>query len=356
MAGGTEPGGAGGAAVEAVPAFLDGLTARLAPGCDPAIVQTVFARASAGYARPRSDDGRRLSAITPSGVPFEASVTGGHGRWDPAVRYVTEAATAMPFFGPRLAAQRVALVDLVGFLPPAVRAAGDELAELPATLFPDPGAVRARTRFAVTFGVVHRPEVPGHLAGLKVYGNLTADEGGLSRLARRWPALGAAVAVVEGLPFLAPRFATVEAGADGRVGHKLYLRAARAGGAALGLLARRFGGDAGGLVDEMADAGVDLATGRRSLFVCCTSPPGGGDPALSLHLTAKGLGLARPAMATLARGLAAHHHGSPDAVDALGAAASAAGGRWRTTVVGVGLPPGGGVGKVNVYVAPDELA
>jgi hypothetical protein len=289
-------------------------------------------------------------------VPFEASVTGGHGRWDPAVRYVTEAATAMPFFGPRLAAQRVALVDLVGFLPPAVRAAGDELAELPATLFPDPGAVRARTRFAVTFGVVHRPEVPGHLAGLKVYGNLTADEGGLSRLARRWPALGAAVAVVEGLPFLAPRFATVEAGADGRVGHKLYLRAARAGGAALGLLARRFGGDAGGLVDEMADAGVDLATGRRSLFVCCTSPPGGGDPALSLHLTAKGLGLARPAMATLARGLAAHHHGSPDAVDALGAAASAAVGCWRTTVVGVGLPPGGGVGKVNVYVAPDELA
>jgi hypothetical protein len=356
MAGGTEPGGDGGAAVEAVPAFLEELTARLASGCDPAVVHAVFARASAGYGRPRSDDGRRLSAITPSGVPFEASVTGGDGRWDRAVRYVTETATAMPFFGPRLTAQRAALADLVGFLPRAARAAGDELAELPATLFPDPGAVRARTRFAVTFGAVHRPEVPGHLAGLKVYGNLTADEGGLPRLARRWPALAAVAAVVEGLPFLAPRFATVEAGADGRVGHKLYLRAARAGGAALGLLARRFGGDAGGLVDEMADAGVDLAAGRRSLFVCCASPPGGGDPALSLHFTAKGLGLDRPAMATLAGGLAARHHGSTGGVDALGAAATASGGRWRTTVVGVGLPPGGGIGKVNVYVAPDDQA
>jgi hypothetical protein len=341
--------------VEDVPAFLDELTARLAPGCDPAVVQAVFARASAGYGGPRSDDGRRLSAITPSGVPFEASVTGGDGRWEPAVRYVTETATAMPFFGPRLAAQRAALADLVGFLPREARAAGDELAALPTTLFPDPGAVRARTRFAVTFGAVHRPAVPGHLAGLKVYGNLTADEGGLSRLAHRWPALAAVAAVVEGLPFLAPRFATVEAGADGRVGHKLYLRA-RAGGAALGLLARRFGGDAAGVVDEMADAGVDLATGRRSLFVCCASPPGGGDPALSLHFTAKGLGLDRPAMATLAGGLAARHHGSTGAVDALGAAATASGGRWRTTVVGVGLPPGGGIGKVNAYVAPDDPA
>ncbi|HET6952051.1 MAG TPA: hypothetical protein VFI47_16840 [Acidimicrobiales bacterium] len=337
--------------MEAVPAFLAALTSHLAPGCDPDVVGAVFTRASAGYRRPRTDDGRRVSAITPSGVPFEASVTGARGRVDPAVRYVTETATAMPFFGPRLAAQREALADLAGFLPPAGREAAGELADLPATLFPDPAAVRARTRFALTVGVVHRAAVPGHLAGLKVYGNLEAGEGGLGRLARRWAAMAELASAVADLGFLVPRFATVEVDAGGRMAHKLYFRTARAGAAALAVAARRFGGDAFEVADVLHAAGVDLAAGRRSFYVCCAAPPG-RDPEISFHLTAKALGLDPAAMAALARDLADRHHGATAAVDALAAAASAAGGGWCTTVIGVGLPPGGGVGKVNVYVAP----
>ncbi len=86
---------------------------RLVPGCDREVVRAVFARASAGYTGPRGRDGLRVTAITPSGVPFEASVTGGGDRASAALRYVTETATGMPFFGPRLAAQRAALADLV---------------------------------------------------------------------------------------------------------------------------------------------------------------------------------------------------------------------------------------------------
>jgi hypothetical protein len=47
-------------------------------------------------------------------------------------------------------------------------------------------------------------------------------------------------------------------------------------------------------------------------------------------------------------------HGDPGALAAVDAAVARAGGptAWTTTVVGVGLSPDGGVGKVNVYLAP----
>jgi hypothetical protein len=164
-------------------AFLDQLARCLVPACDPAVVAAVLARASAGYTTARGRDGRRASAIKPSGVPFEASVTGGDGRLDPALRYTTEAGTGLPFFGPRLAAQRAALNDLVAFLPEPALAAAGELAAFAAVLFPDPGAVPARTRFATTVGVVHTAAAPAGVAALKLYGNLTAEPDALGRLA-----------------------------------------------------------------------------------------------------------------------------------------------------------------------------
>jgi hypothetical protein len=324
------------------------------------VVAAVLARASAGYAAARRRDGRRASVITPSGVPFEASVTGGGGRLEPALRYTTETGTELPFFGPRLAAQRAALDDLVALLPPPARAVAGELHGFADRLFPDPGAVPARTNFATTVGVVHTPAVPGGPAGLKLYGNLTAEPGALGRLATADDRIAALAGVVDGLPFLAPAFATTEVDAAGRLGHKLYLRTATATGPALSVLARRCGGDAGALFAELDAARVDvtraLDRGRWRGIACVAAPADGGDPALSIHLTAKGLGLAPARMAALARTLAARHHGSTAGVDALDTAGAAAAGRssraWGTTVVGVGLPPGGGVGKVNVYVAP----
>jgi hypothetical protein len=341
--------------------FLDRAARRLVPGCEPAAVAAVLARASAGYVAARTRDGHRASVITPSGVPFEASVTGAGGCLEPALRYTTEAGTGLPFFGPRLAAQRAALDDLVDLLPPPARAAADQLHAFAADLFPDPGAVPARTRFATTVGVVHTPAVPGAPAGLKLYGNLTAEPGALGRLAGADAQIAALAAVVDGLPFLAPAFATREVDAAGRLGHKLYLRTATATGPALSMLARRCGGDAGALFAELDAGGVDVTRardrGRWRCIACVAASADGGDPALSIHLTAKGLGLARAPMAALARSLATRHHGSTAGLDALDAAGVAAGnslGGWATTVVGVGLPPGGGVGKVNVYVAPGE--
>jgi hypothetical protein len=358
--------------VEPVPAFLDEMARRVVPACDPAVVQAVFARASAGYAGPRGRDGQRVSIITPSGVPFEASVTAGAGRPSAALRYVTETATAMPFFGPRLAAQRAALDDLIGWLPAPGQAAADQLRAAVDVFFPDPPLVPARTRFAITFGIVHRAEVPAGIAALKVYGNLGPDGASLGRLAERWPAFGPLGDPVVDLAFLSPHFATVEVDAAGRLGHKLYLRTRRANAAALAVLARRFDADVGHLRTLLAEAGVGDAAWQRPIFVCCEPGSGAGDdgPEMSVHLPGKALGLDPGAMAELAARLVAEGDGDGDdgdegggggsggggggrrALAAVRAAAGRAGGTWVTTVLGVGLRRGGGLGKVNVYVAP----
>jgi hypothetical protein len=350
--------------VESVPAFLDELAARLVPECDAAVVQAVFARASAGYTGPRGRDGLRVTAIAPSGVPFEASVTGGAGRSSAALRYVTETATGMPFFGPRLAAQRAALDDLIGWLPADARAAADELCTAIDVLFPDPGIVPARRRFATTFGIVHHAAVPDGIAGLKLYGNLRTGEpetaaataaDALDRLAARWPAVGELRARLGDLVFLEPHFTTVEVDAAGRVRHKLYLRTHRTNAAGLAVAARRFGAELRPVVDELCRAGVADDVWRRPSFVCAATVPDGGGPGsceLSVHLSAKALRLDGAGMARLARSLV-ERHGDTAALDALDGAVAGAGGadRWTTTVVGLGLAPGSGVGKVNVYTA-----
>jgi hypothetical protein len=356
-------------------------------------VRAVFVRASAGYSGPRGRDGRRVTAITPSGVPFEASVTSGKDRSSAALRYVTETATGMPFFGPRLAAQREALDDLVGWLPPAAQSAAGELRSAADVLFPDPTAVPARRRFATTFGIVHRNDVPDGIAGLKLYGNLRTGEpeeaaataaDALARLSGRWPALGRLHDLLGDLAFLEPHFTTVDVDATGRVGRKLYFRTRRAGAAGMAVAARRFGAELAPVADALREVGVADEVWRRRFFVCAASLPAGGaavraearaatagregsgqgsragatdgdgsgECELSVHLPAKALGLDRDGMARLARVLV-ERHGDQAALDALDGAMVRAGGvdRWTTTVVGLGLAPGDGVGKVNVYAS-----
>jgi hypothetical protein len=336
--------------VESVGAFLDELVPRLVPGCDATAVRSTFALAGAGYTAPRTSDGRRVSAITPSGVPFEASVTGGEGRAEPALRYVTETATGMPFFGPRLAAQRRALDGLVARLPAGAQDVASELGCFVDTLFPEPPAVPARTRFATTFGLVHRAEPPAGPAALKVYGNLGLDPAALARLGGRWRPLAALAARLEGMPFLTPHFATAEVDATGRLGHKLYYRTVRrANAASVSVVARRFDACAPDLLDELAGCGAQVVW-TRTVFLCCETRPD-GEARLSVHLPARALDLDPAAMASLDRTLAARHHGTTAAIDALTAAATAAGGTWTPTVVGIGLAPGGGLGKLNLYLA-----
>jgi hypothetical protein len=355
--------------VASVPAFLDELSRRIAPGCDPAVVRaTASAVVAGGRTSPRRHDGRRASVLTPSGVPFEASVTGGGGRSAASVRFVGETGTGLPFFGPRLAAQRRALDEVARWLPPTGPAEAG-LAELRGALdvlFPDPAAVPARTRFATFLGVVHRPEWPAHLAGLKLYGNLRAYDppATLVRLRDRWPAFRDMHDLVGDLSYLVPQFTTLEVDAAGRVGHKLYVRTrpgppgrhgSGANATGLAVLARRFGADLAPLADELRAAGVPPEVWQRPLFLCCARHAAGVE--LSVHLSAAALGLDAAPIAGLAGGLAARH-GDPAGFAALAHAIDRAGGAdaWAITVVGVGLVAGGGLGKVNVYAAPTGVS
>ena len=96
-------------AAEAVPgaeSFLAGFGGGIVPDCEIEAMRSVLACASAGYAGPRRRDGQKASWLTPSGIPFEASVSGGGSRAERVLRYATEPATGLPFFVPKLAAQR----------------------------------------------------------------------------------------------------------------------------------------------------------------------------------------------------------------------------------------------------------
>ncbi len=345
--------------MDRVPAFLDALRGSLVPECDRDSVRAAFASAATGCGGPRGRDGRRASALTPSGVPFEASVTGGAGRSAVALRYVTEPGAGLPFFGPRLAAQRGAVADLAARLAPDARPGGEEVRALPDVLFADPGAVPARTRFASFVGVVHTPEHPAHLAGLKVYGNLRAVDpsGAVARLRRRWPGFGVlddlTCDLAEYAGPLTVQFAALEAGPGG-LRSKLYVRTRRAGPPGLAALARRVGADPAALDAALADAGLAPDRWRRPVFAClATRADGGGAVALSVHVAARSADLHPAAMAAVAEQLAGRH-GDAESFAALTRAMAAAGpgGGFAVTVVGVGLAAGGGVGKVNVYAAP----
>ncbi|MGH9209958.1 MAG: hypothetical protein ACRD2C_04680 [Acidimicrobiales bacterium] len=338
--------------MEGVTEFLDALASRLVPACDPAVVRTVFATASSGYAGFRVRDGRRASVITPSGVPFEASVTGGNGRPAAALRYVTEVASGVPFFRPRLTAQRAALDQLTGWLPGDGTSKIAE-AELPCfvdTLFPDPAAVPARNRFATWFGIVHRDDVPARLAGLKVYGIMIDGHAALDRLAARWRGFSELSRLVAEAPSLRPYMADLEVHATGDIRCKVYLLS-MAGRGPLDALAGGVGAEAAAVDAELGRLGVTVTSWSRVL-VCC-EPDSGSGARLSVHVPAKSLALGSSDIAALTRALAASHHGDTTEVDALDhAAAQAAGPPWAYTFVGLGLEPGGGVGKLNLYLAP----
>jgi hypothetical protein len=348
--------------MERVPALIDELARQLVPTCDRDVIRRVFATASAGHAGTRLRDGRRASTLTPSGVPFEASVTSGAGRPATALRYVTEPGCGMPFFGLRLAAQRRALDELAGWLPEPGRAGVDELRTLADVLFPELAAVPARTRFAIFLGIVHGPEVPAGMAGLKVYGSLQATEpvAALDRLATRWQPFAELRGRMGDLSCLAPQFAAIEVDAGGRLRHKLYVRTRAGSPSDLAALAARCDVDAAPLVDALRQAGVTDDVWQRPLIACCAHRDAAAGPSTELSIYVSHRALARgpgvagtPTIDALAADLAARY-GDPMALDALSDAMTAAGGRdaWSFTVVGVGLAPDGTPRKVNVYAAP----
>lgn len=348
--------------------FVDALTRRLVPACDPGVVGAVFATAAAGYTGPRARDGRRASALTPSGVPFEVNISVGDDRTTPALRYVTETAAGQAFFRPRLEAQMAALDRLVGWLPEAAASSSEhrddpapvrqEVQQFVDLLFPDPGAVPARTRFATFVGVVHQDDVPEGVAWLKVYGNLAGQEGALERLAGRWAAFGSLAGLVADRRRWAPAFAALEISAWGDRRFKLYCRPRVDDRSALDLLAARCGTDADGVLGTLTELGVTVGRWPKVLVGCeAAGATAGRAPRLAVYFPGKSLGCDPRGMADLVRRLTgrdeAHRRADPwlDAVEA--AARGTVGDGWEYPGVGVGLRPGGAAGKLNLYVVAD---
>ncbi|MEU2040661.1 hypothetical protein [Nocardia niwae] len=327
--------------------FLVDLAQRLSLRCDPAPIRAVIERACAGQDGARGPDGRRTSTLTISGIPFEVSVSGGRGAVSRAVRYVTETATREELFDSRLSAQLTSIRDLVAWLPNGDETVADMLRSFVATLFPDPAKISHRQRFATWIGVVHAAGTPHHAARLKVYGNLAAAPESLHRLSDVWPGFAGLAALPDHEKVIAPAVIALEVDADGGVNHKVYLRARYPDADAPKRLVRCFGDPAREMLDELVRCGVDAAQlHRRDLFVCCAR--GAGDPTFGLYLGAR----RGDDLSGLALALAARHHGTPHAVDALRRAALACGASWHYSAVGLGFSTGHGVDKLNVYGTP----
>ncbi|MBF6471651.1 MULTISPECIES: hypothetical protein [Nocardia] len=327
--------------------FLVDLADRLSLGSDPEPIRTMLERACGGQLDPLGPDGHRASMLTVSGIPFEASVSGGRGKVTPAVRYITETATQETQFDLRLAAQLAAIRELVAWLPNGDEAAADMLQSFVTTLYPDPSEVSTRHRSATWIGVVHHAAAPHHAARLKVYGGLKIVPGALQRLCSAWPGFAGLATVPENEKLITPVAAAIEVDARGDVNHKIYLKARYDDVAVPMKLSRYFGHPAWELLSEFVRCGIDAAQlHRHDWFVCCSRGAGGTGFGLSLgsrqHTDFSGL----------VRELASAHYGSPYAVDALAEAAEACGAAWRYSAVGLGFSAGHGIDKLNVYGTP----
>ncbi|MER7450939.1 hypothetical protein ABTW96_11715 [Nocardia beijingensis] len=327
--------------------FLVDLAKSLTLPCDPAQIHAVIERACGGQLEQRRPDGRRASTLTASGIPFEASVSGGRGKITPAIRYVTETGTQETDFASRVSAQLAAIPDLVARLPNGDESVSDMLQSFVRTLYPDPVKVTARHRFATWIGVVHHAAAPESVARLKIYGNLQLDPTALHRLSDAWPGFAGLVPVPDSEKLMRPAFAAVEVDTNGNVNHKIYLRARYHDVGVPMKLVRYFGHAAWEALSEFVRCGVDPAKLHEQGFeVCCTR--GADSAGFGLYLTPK----QDAGFPELVRELAARHHGTTLAVDALTLAAESCGASWRYSVVGLGCSPEHGIDKLNVYGVP----
>ncbi|UGT69202.1 hypothetical protein LTT66_03030 [Nocardia gipuzkoensis] len=332
---------------EAAGEFLVDVAERLMLRCDPAPIRAMMARACGGQLDAKGPDGQRASTLTISGTPFEASVSGGKGRFTSAIRYVTETATQEMVFGSRVAAQLTAIRDLVAWLPNADEKVAAMLQSFVATLYPDPAKVSTRDRSATWIGIVHHPAAPQHAARLKVYGGLQIVPGAMNRLCTEWPGFAGLASVPDEDRIITPIAAAIEVDARGEVNHKVYLKTRYTDVAAPMKLVRNFGHQAWEVLSELVRHGVDPAElHRHNFFVCCSR--GAGGSGFGLHLSAR----RDEDFTPLVSELASRHHGSTRAVNALAEAAECCGATWRYSAIGLGFSADHGIDKLNVYGTP----
>lgn len=327
--------------------YLVAAAERLGLGSDAAFVRAVAASACGARLHPLWPDGRRATTLTLSGFPLEVSVTGGRGEVVPALRYVTEMATDRTEFADRAATQLAAIPDLVARLPDGDAAVADLLRSFVATVYPDPAAVSRRHRFVTWTGVTHSAALPHHAAHLKVYANLRAIPGAVDRLCREWAGFTGLATVPEGQKSVGPVAAALEVEAGGALTHKIYLSTRFGDPAVPGELIRYLGDPIAELLAEYASCGVDADLVRQYNIVLCRAFRDGVE-SVTLYLLAK----RRTDATEPARALAARHHGSTAAVDALAHAAESCRAEWFYSGMGLGFSAVGGIDKLNVYGTP----
>ena len=204
-------------------AFAEHLGGELVPACDAAAVRAAGRRRAGGHRRAAGAAGPARQRAHPSRRAVRGQRHRCAGRPAPALRYVADLGSAAPFFGPRLAAQRRVVDDLVARLGASGAAVGDEAHAFLDTVFPDPAVVAARTRAAAFVGVVHQPGVAAGPGWLKVYGNLGGDRRALARLSGPWVPFAEVAALVDDLPVV-PRLTALGLAASGARRHKVSHR------------------------------------------------------------------------------------------------------------------------------------
>ncbi|WP_280478094.1 hypothetical protein [Nocardia asiatica] len=332
---------------EAAEKFLVDLADRLSLGSDPAPMRDILERACGGQLDALGPDGHRASMLTISGIPFEASVSGGRGTFSPAVRYITETATQEVTFGSRVTAQLAAIRDLVAWLPNGDRAVADLMQSFVTALYPDPSKVTAQHRSATWIGIVHHAAAPRHAARLKVYGGLRIVPGALDRLCDALPGFAGLATVPDHETLITPVAAAIEVDARGSVNHKIYSKASYDDVAVPMKLSRYFGHPAWELLSEFVRCGIDAARlHKHDWFVCCSRGATGTGFGISLGSRQ------RTDLSGLVSELASRHYGTTYAVDALARSAESCGAAWRYSAVGLGYSEEHGIDKLNVYGTP----
>lgn len=328
--------------------FLVDVAERIGTGCTPESLRSVLLLACGGRLDTHTPRGSRSSGITLSGMPFEASVTGGRGHSARLLRYITETTTWEPEFTVRLEAYLAAIARLVSWLPDGNDEVVDLLHAFVTTVYPDPAAIEWGRRPAMWLGMVHHPAEPDRLAGLKVYCSGAARADAFEAVSRRWPGFEGLCPIPVNDDLFRNAGLAIEVDAHARPTYKLYLRARSRDVAVPMKLVRYFGESAWETLSEFTRCGVDAAHLHDfSYFVCCTRH-GDEDPSYTVSLATK----RSDDINALVRELAVRHHGSTRAIDAMGHAARSCGAIWRSSALALGFSPEHGIDKLNVYGTP----
>ncbi|MFG3520022.1 hypothetical protein ACGF5S_07145 [Nocardia nova] len=328
--------------------FLIDVGKRLNLGCDSSVVRRVLERACGGELPTLGPDGRRASGLTRPGIPFEVSVTGGRGRYEPAFRYVTESGTNSARFSSRLADQRAAIRELLAGFPGGVEAEGDMFDWFITSLYPESANIPASRSFGTWTGVAHHAAVPRSPARLKVYGGLFDGSRALERLRHGRPEFDGLSVIPEGERLIRASLAAVEIDVDGAVKHKVYLRAKRGDVAVPLKLIRYFGDPAWEALSELVRCGLDPARFYEHDVLICRARDAGTTTTFALNMLAH----RHDDLGDLVRELAVRHHGSTEAVDALTDAANSCGASLYFSAICLGFSAEHGIDKLNVYATP----